>query len=262
MSALVVTADGKVSNIALKSSNLDDAFEEYYKVIFPLARDVEMQDIYVRRGDVAGTREGISVFYDSAGVFQGNNKFFEGKTRQVCGGILAVWTRVSLENTTACDDVLLDRPLTENDFMKHVKSFEDDLAGFIGRGSHPQLKLHYSLFPDIKRIWSKDGSASYTVNGVDLLTCRRSGGLPSGGQFDVDLLTHRFKWRTYCNGLGFPLEARYVKEVKHEYRYKFCVSCSKAITARCSRCRMYYCCFAPGCKKKAWKLHKPVCVAA
>lgn len=264
MSALVVTADGKVSNIALKSRTLDDAFDEYYKVLFRCARDVEMQDIYVRQGDVAGTREGVSVFFDSGGgdTFQGRNKYFEGKTRPVFGAILAVWTRVAVDNTTACDDVILDRPLTENDFMKYAKSFEDDLAGFVRRGSHPQLRVEYELFPDIKRTWTKDGSTSYTVNGVDLRACKQSSRWPSGGQYDVDLLTHRFKWRTYCNGLAFPKEVRYVRAATQEYRYKFCVSCSEAITAKCSRCKTYYCCGAAGCKKKAWALHKPVCVPA
>lgn len=191
MSAFVVTADGKVKNIALKSRTLDETFEEYC-LLFPIARDVEMQDIYVRPGDVVGTRECVSVFYDSGGFFQGKNKYFEGKTRSVSGAILAVWTRIAIDNTTACDDVLLDRPLTEPDFVKYAKSFEDDLAGFVRRGSHPQLSvLHYGLFPDIKRVWSKDGPTSYTVNGLDLRACRFSG-LPSGGQYDVDLLTHRF----------------------------------------------------------------------
>lgn len=70
----IVTADGQLSNIDLKSQTLDDAFDEFYKVLFPKSRDVETQDIYTRRGDVAGTREGVSVFYDSAGAFQGKNK--------------------------------------------------------------------------------------------------------------------------------------------------------------------------------------------
>ncbi|CAM9788616.1 unnamed protein product, partial [Ectocarpus sp. 12 AP-2014] len=197
MSALVVTVDGELSNIDLKSRTIDDAFDEFYKVLFPASRDVEMQDIYVRRGDVAGTREGVSVFYDSGGAFQGKNKYFEGKTRQVCGDVFAVWTQVAEDNTTACDDVILDRKLTEGDFVKYIKSFEDDLAGFVRRGSHPQLRVHYDLFPNIKRVWFKDGSASYTVGGVDISAGRTLSRFPSGGQYDVDLLTHRFKWRTY-----------------------------------------------------------------
>lgn len=81
MSALVVTADGEVSNIALKSHTIDEAFEEYYKVLFPRSRDLEMQDIYARRGEVVGTRECVSLFYDSGRNFkgQGRNKYFEGK---------------------------------------------------------------------------------------------------------------------------------------------------------------------------------------
>lgn len=70
MSALVVAPDGKLSNVALKFKTLDEAFDEY-QVLFPAARDVEMQDIYVRLGNVAGTRECICVFYDSGGFSQG-----------------------------------------------------------------------------------------------------------------------------------------------------------------------------------------------
>ncbi|CAM9849833.1 unnamed protein product [Ectocarpus sp. 12 AP-2014] len=220
-----------------------------------------MQDIYVRRGDVAGTREGVSVFYDSGGAFQGKNKYFEGKTRQVCGDVFAVWTQVAEDNTTACDDVILDRKLTEGDFVKYIKSFEDDLAGFVRRGSHPQLRVHYDLFPNIKRVWFKDGSASYTVGGVDISAGRTLSRFPSGGQYDVDLLTHRFKWRTYCHGFGFPHEKRYVTAFTQEYRCKYCVACSKAISAKCSRCGQYYSCGGPECRKKAWKQHKPVCCA-
>lgn len=264
MSALVVTADGEVSNIALKSHTLDEAFEEYYKVLFPRSRDVEMQDIYARRGEVAGTRECVSVFYDSGGNFkgQGRNKYFEGKTRPVFGALLAVWTRIAIDNTTACDDVLMDRTLTEGDFLKYVKSFEDDLAAFVGRGSNPILRVQYELFPNIKRVWSKDGSAWYYLGDVDLRAGGRINRKLAAGVYDVDLLTHRFKWRTYCNSLGFPGEPRYVRAATEEYRYQFCVSCSRAITAMCSRCGQFYSCGAPECKKKAWRLHKPVCGSA
>lgn len=177
------------------------------------------------------------------------------------GGILAVWTRIAMENTTQCDDILiLDRQLTENDFVEFTKSFED-LADFVRRCSHPQIRVQYELFPNIKRVWSRDGSTSYTLNHIDLSDGSMSRVLPSGGRYDVDLLTHRFKWRTYCCSLGFPKEARYVRAVTREYRYKFCVLCSKAITAKCSRCKKYYCCGSALCKKKAWALHKPVCVS-
>lgn len=108
-----------------------------------------------------------------------------------------MWTQVAEDNTTACDDIILDRKLTEEDFMRYMKSFENDLAAFVRRGSNPQLRLEYDLFPNIKRVWYKDGSTSYTVCGVDLSACTTLSRLPSGGQYDVDLLTHRFKWRTY-----------------------------------------------------------------
>lgn len=77
-----------------------------------------MQDIYARRGEVVGTRACVSVLYDIGGNSQGRNKYFEGKTRPVFGAVLAVWTRIAIDNTTACDDVLMDRTLTEGDFHK------------------------------------------------------------------------------------------------------------------------------------------------
>lgn len=135
--------------------------------------------------------------------------------------------------------------------IKYVKSFEDDLAAFVRRGSNPILRVQYELFPNIKRVWSKDGSAWYYLGDVDLRAGGRINRTLAAGVYDVDLLTHRFKWRTYCSGLSFPDEPRYVREATQEYRYQFCVSCSKAMTAMCSRCGQYYSCGAPECKKKA-----------
>lgn len=260
MSAIIVSKDGQLSNVNIRSKTLDEAFGEYDEY-FPDARDVEMNDIYVRRGDVVGTREGVSVFYDSAGVFQGKNKYFEGKTRPVFGGVLAVWTRIAAENSKKCDDVLLDRPLTENEFMNYVTSFEDDLAKFVRRVSHPQLRVRYELFPTINKAWAANGTTWYTLNDVDLRNGNKGSHHSSAGRHDVDLLTHRFKWRTYCCSLAFPKSSVYVKALTEEYRYEFCVSCSKAVTAKCSKCGGYYSCGGAECQEEARALHRPNCVS-
>ena len=50
------------------------------------------------------------------------------------GAILAVWSSgISLSKIDMPDDLLLDRPLTESQFVEYAKSFEADLAAFVSR---------------------------------------------------------------------------------------------------------------------------------
>ena len=137
-----------------------------YCTVSSCSTDVETQDIYVRRDDVAGpTRECVSVICTTAGESSG------GRTRtsraKLAQYLVQYWRcgpgSLQYRRHDGSDDVLLDRPLTEDDFVKYAGLFEDDLAGFIHHGSHLQLSVEYKLFPNIKRTWTKDRSTSYTV---------------------------------------------------------------------------------------------------
>lgn len=261
MRGLFFSADGKPSSVALKSQTLDDAYSEY-RALFPYALDVEMQDIYVRRGRVPGTREGISVFYDCGGSHhQVENNFFEGNTRPVWRAILAVWSSGPLSSIETPGDVLIDLPLTETEFVDYAKAFEADLAAFVGRESKPGIVIEYYLFPSLTREWIGNGTRWYTLNRISLRFGETPDTLQKSGCYDVDLLTFRLKKRTYCAALYFPLSSRYMKTKIEEYRYQFCVVCDKAVTAMCSKCGKHYSCFSQGCREKARMMHKPECVS-
>lgn len=259
MSALVISESGGVANIELKSRTLDEVCEEY-RSLFQNIRDAEMQDVHVRLGEIDGTRECVCALYDSASRYHTRNSYFEGKTRPVFGGILAFWTRVPLDNTTTCDDVLLDRKLTEGDFMQYVMAFQDSVTRFVRRKSGPHLVVEHDLFPTINRVWDEEGLAWYVVNGVDIRSGNEQPQL-SGGLIDIDLLTHKYKWRTYCCSIAFPESATFNKAFSQRYRYKFCLGCAKAINEKCSRCKDYYWCGGADCEGRAWGQHKPGCVS-
>lgn len=261
MRALVVSPRGEATHRTIDAKDLDGAFHQY-EAMFPTARDTEMQDIYVRRGDTPGTRESVCVFFDSAGCFEGKNPFFLGKTRQVCGGVLAVWARVA-EQEQASDDLLMDRIVTEKELIMYAQSFQADLEAFVHRVSNPCIRIMYELFPNVKRVWSSDGSRWYNLNDFDLRDGSKvSPYKASGGCYDVDLLTFQFKRRTYCPIFCLANSRQYMGAMRRKYKYKFCITCHKLVTGMCSRCGKSYSCFTGECKKKAWRLHKPECVSA
>ena len=260
MAALLITGQGEVSNIAIEERTLLGV-EGAYRRIFPSARDVEMHDVYVRLGEVRGTRECMCVLYDSAHESPVTmNPYFVGKTRAFYGGMLAVWTRADLDNTMGRDDVPLGRVLTEDEFKKRIVAFGQDVADFVRRISNPRLRIEYPLFPNMTRFWSEEGKAWYSLNGVDLRSGSRET-LPHEGMYDVDLLTRRFKWRTCVVSVAYPKSPRFWRAFGEKYRYKFCVACSGATSVWCARCAEYYWCGSPGCKKEAWRVHRPDCVA-
>ncbi len=261
MSGLKISADGLASAVSLSSRRLVQVYDEF-QAMFPAARDVEMQDIYVRRSDddAPGTAESVCVFYDSGACHEKLNPFFAGKTRPVRGGVLAVRSRVT--SPKKCDDVLIpDRPLSEDEFVEHAQTFEADLAGFVDRATGSRFELEYNLFPDIRRAWSKDGSRWFIVNGVDLRRgVVRSGSLPPlVGIYDMDLLTFRYKWRSFTPSCILVGSRNFKRAWIEEYRFEFCVSCSRAVTAMCSGCGARYCCFSSRCVKESWKIHRRDC---
>lgn len=260
MTALLITAHGEVSNIAIEGRT-PLGIVDAYRNIFPSARDVEMHDVYVRLGEVRGTRECMCVFYDSAHESHVKvNPYFVGKTRDFYGGVLAVWTRADLDNTTGRDDVPLGRVLTEDEFKQRIVAFGEDVADFVRRISNPMLLIKYPLFPNIRRFWSKEGGSWYSLNGIDLRSGSREPS-PFEGTYDVDLLTRRFKWRTCVISFAYPKSSRFWRAFGEQYRYKFCAGCSKAISVWCSRCGEYYWCGSPDCGKRAWGVHRSDCVA-
>ena len=257
MRALLITSAGKAEHVSLKSTTLNQAYDEF-KTLAPASLDVEMHDIHVERGLVDGTRECVSVFYDTFHGVRDKNPFFEGKTRPVFGAVLAVWTRAAIENTTKCDDKLIDRHLSADQLVLYLKAFEDDLASFIRRVSGPNFSFDYELFPVVYKM-SRGRRKWYNLNGVNL-----NNGSTQRAKvdaiYDVDLLTHHFKWRAFVGSCAFPDNSMYVKARGERYRYRFCVSCSKSITLHCSRCKRHYWCGGADCRDEAWRLHRPGCV--
>lgn len=257
MRALLITSSGQPEHVSLQSATLDEAYDEF-KTLFPASRDVEMHDVYVACGEVGGTRECVCVFCDTFRGLRGRNPFFQGKTRPVFGAVLAVWTRVALDDTATCDDTLLDRHLTTDQLVRYLQAFEDNLTSFVRRVSGPNLAFEYELFPTIYKM-NRGRKSWYNLNGVNLTSgsTKRS---KVDAMYDVDLLTHHFKWRTYITSYAFPENSLYVKALVENYRYRFCVSCSRSITLRCSRCKQYYWCGGAGCKDEAWRVHRIDCV--
>ena len=70
------------------------------------------------------------MFYDWGGSHhQGENTFFDGKTRPVWGAISAVWSGGPLSSIETPRDVLIDLSLTETEFIDYAQSFEADFHG-------------------------------------------------------------------------------------------------------------------------------------